>query len=351
MTSEVSSRSGGTRKFLVALCLSAVLHGILILKVGSIPHEGMREGRLQLRINLFAQATPRTEASESLASVPSPTSAQEKALPAQERDISARENTVPRASSRLPKSAPLGHVISAPTSNTAPSSQELPQPSPLSGTNGGASSGAARHVEIEFDILSGPDRESIGSGRHRYVSDDDYYSVSVEKVSKNGEGTLGDAWKMEVSGRIGGQGLSPVLFQMQGEVSERLMALKEGFVGVHKQATNTIRKGRIRDGILDRQSLLYHFMFHPPELTGGDVMLTDGVNLELFSYRVAGVEVLDTTALGSVQTLKLALSTRESGETIEFWLVPGSHHLPVKIRHVDRHGVVTEQIVVKLNFE
>ncbi|MBL8416031.1 MAG: hypothetical protein JNM42_16495, partial [Propionivibrio sp.] len=48
--------------------------------------------------------------------------------------------------------------------------------------------------------------------------------------------------------------------------------------------------------------------------------------------------------------IKLVLSTSDSPEIIELWLVPDLHYLPAKVRHIDRQGVVTEQVVTSLDF-
>jgi len=189
----------------------------------------------------------------------------------------------------------------------------------------------------------------MGKGRHLYASDNDRsYGVSIKQTLTADEADQGTSWRLEISGRIDRQGLSPLLFQMQGAVPERLMALKEVAASPSPLADKT-RNGRMPDGILDRQSLLYQFMLVPPSDSGGKLLLSDGKTYASYTYRIAGFEAVVIASLGEVRTMKLILSSDESAETIELWLIPDKRFLPAKLRHTDRLGVVTEQVVISLD--
>jgi hypothetical protein len=90
-------------------------------------------------------------------------------------------------------------------------------------------------------------------------------------------------------------------------------------------------------------------MLVPPSNSGGKLWLTDGVKNALYSYSIEGYESLAIPSLGAVQVMKLVFSTAGSSETIELWLIPDKRYLPAKMRHTDRLGVVTEQVVVSLD--
>ena len=207
----------------------------------------------------------------------------------------------------------------------------------------------ALQVDIEFEIFLGMDRKSAGVGRHLYVSDGvQHYGLSVsETVQKESVGQP-EPWQLDISGDLVPQGLSPSLFQSKGALPERLMALKSV---PDEMARPIARNGRMPDGILDRQSLLYQFMHHPPAEGGGKILLSDGSGHGEYSYRIVGRETLRIPALGDVSTMKLLLTSGDSTEVLELWLIPESHYLPAKVRHVDEHGVVTEQLVVSLSFK
>ena len=213
-----------------------------------------------------------------------------------------------------------------PRDNLAPSRSDLP-----------GEGGILRRAEIEFEVFTGEERLPAGKVQHRFVSDQNaYFGLSVVPSDAA-------AGSLEVSGEIGSQGLRPSAFTLNGELPERLVALHE--VG---KGAEGVRSGQMRDRMLDRQSLIYQFMANPPLLTGGELWLSDGRKNALFSYRFAVAGAM--TALGGVRAVKLELRPADGAELIELWLVPEMHYLPVRVRHTDQHGEVTEQVAVSLDF-
>jgi hypothetical protein len=160
-----------------------------------------------------------------------------------------------------------------------------------------------------------------------------------------------DSWRIEISGRVNVQGLSPILYETRGALPQELMALRDA--GGNRPAANQApqRKWQMPDGLLDRQSLLYHFMFKAPELTGGKVWLSDGSSHALYTYRLAGTEALPIAGMGNVSTLKVVFTTSAGQERIELWLLPDRHYLPLKARYVDGQGAITEQTATSIDFE
>jgi len=204
-------------------------------------------------------------------------------------------------------------------------------------------------VDIEFEFFLGPDRQSSGTGRHLYVSDGvKHYGLSVSQTLQKEGVVQSEPWQLDISGDLVPQGLSPSVFQSKGALPERLMALRSL---PNDSGQPNVRNGRMPDGILDRQSLLYQFMQHPPAEEGGKILLTDGAWYGEYSYQVVGRETLRITALGDVSTMRLLLTSSDSSEILELWLLPDSHYLPAKVRHVDEHGGVTEQLMVSLSFK
>jgi len=343
------------RRFVICLCVSFLLHIVILAKFGLFPKAGITaRSSSPLQISLRAS-------SETVSVRPAPQIASEPEilLPPEEPRMAMR-NEVPRNSATVqsktrkvlpevvPEPAPVPRAYLTPTLQPAQDSGRQVQPSgiPLPGLTG-----QVKRVDIVFDVFTGSDRHSMGKVRHLYNSEDGYnYGVSIKPEFNTGEEPkMGERWKYEVSGRITGQGLSPIFFDVQGMGTEQLMALKEVPV-ITAGATKSARKGRTPDGIMDRQSLIYQFMIKPPELTGGQLWLSDGVTSGIYSYRFAGFDSLPITALGGVRAIKLVISIIDSAEAIELWLVPDMHYLPVKVRHTDRNGVVTEQEAVSLEF-
>lgn len=269
---------------------------------------------------------------------------------------------VPTAHERLPPEVPTAAVkpvepvalaseAAGSARSSAPNTREGPPVNTPSSTPSTAPAGPPRLVAIEFEILSGAERKLVGSGQHRYVSESGgSYGISITQQLNTDLPGQDEAWQVEVSGRVTRQGLSPEIFEVRGNLPERLMTLKE----VSEKplaAPGKTRRGRMPDGILDRQSLLYQFMRLPPADGGGTLWLTDGTRHGLYTYRIAESEFLFIASLGVMRTSKVVLSTSGSAEIIELWLLPDLYYLPAKIRHVDERGVITEQMVSSISFQ
>lgn len=266
---------------------------------------------------------------------------------------------VPTAHERLPPEVhtgavkpvePVSEVVGSARSSGANTREGPPVNTPPSNPSM-ALAGPPKLVTIEFEILSGVDRKLVGSGQHRYVSESGgSYGISITQQLNTDLPGQDEAWQVEVSGRVTRQGLSPDLFEVRGNLPERLMTLKE--VSEKPLAVpGKTRRGRMPDGILDRQSLLYQFMRLPPLEGGGTLWLTDGTRHGLYTYRIAESDFLFIASLGVMRTSKVVLSTSGSAEIIELWLLPDLHYLPAKIRHVDERGVITEQMVSSISFQ
>jgi len=323
----------------MALAASLSLHTAVLWKFG-MPPPGLpatHSGPLQVRL-----AAP-------VANNPAPVEAQESAVPEgmpAPHDVKiAADDSVRVSVPLVPKiAAEAATVVPVPgMAAAAPEAAAQPAGLPRSGP-----SGAARRVEIEFDIFSGPDRQPMGRGRHLYLLvDDRYFGVSIKQMPRPDEAVQETSWQLDISGRIDRHGLSPLHFQMQGALPEHFISLKEA-AGGPASLPGKKRSGSMPDGILDRQSLLYQFMLVPPSNSGGKLWLSDGVNNALYAYHIAGYESLAIPSIGEVQVMRLVFSTAGSAETIELWLIPDKRYLPAKMRHTDRLGVITEQVVVSL---
>lgn len=340
MMNTASGRKAENRRFPIALAISLSLHAAVLWKFGMRPSgvPSTHSGPLQVRL-----AAP---AAKSMAPIEVQETALPEGLPVPREVRIAADDPARVSVPVIPKiAAEAATVVPAPGIAAAtPEAAAQPAGLPRSGP-----AGAARRVEIEFEIFSGADRQPMGKGRHLYVSTNDQsFGVSIKQMPRSDEAAQDTSWQLEISGRIDSQGLSPLIFQMQGALPERFISLKEASGGRASLPGKT-RSGRMPDGILDRQSLLYQFMLVPPSNSGGSLWLTDGVKNAIYSYRVDGYESLAIPSLGNVQTMKLVFSTAGSPETIELWLIPDKRYLPARMRHVDSLGVVTEQVVVSLD--
>ncbi|MBL8412812.1 MAG: DUF3108 domain-containing protein, partial [Propionivibrio sp.] len=356
---ERSNKNLARRRFLMALGVSLLLHFGVLSKPGffSTAKEGTSHSPLQVSL-VAPAATVSAPIQPPAASVP------EVVLSAQENRVAQKiekppstlviavkpaepkNEAPPRIPEVLVKPSEAKPAVAASEQTSSPPAKESSDQSP--GVPLPGLTGQVKQVTIEFEIYSGADRQLMGSGQHRYVSDDGRnYGVSIKQLLNDGDPVQVQPWQMEISGTIGRLGLNPILFQIQGAVPERLMAIKEVTENLSALPAKG-RSGRMPDGLLDRQSLLYQFMLQPPILTGGKLWLSDGATHRVYTYRLGGIETFIIPSLGGVRTIKLVLSTSDSPEIIELWLVPDLHYLPAKVRHIDRQGVVTEQVVTSL---
>ncbi len=332
------------RRFLHALGASLALHLLVLFKLGFLP------STMPTTRGDILQVTLTTQAANNPDFVAPPPATDPEGIPSPQAVEPAAKEVAPVKAAAIamhpaePVAIPPAQsaVVPQPAKEVTQSDQPAGSPRP-------GRIGAARRVEIEFEIFSGAERRAMGKARHLYVSQDDQsYGVSIRQAPASAGSGQEGPWQTEISGQVTRQGLSPWLFRTQGAVSERLMSLKE-IPGNSASSANNSRSSRNPDGMLDRQSLLYQFMLVPPTDAGGKLLLTDGTTNGLYTYRVDGFELIAVGTIGNIRTMKLVLSTTASTEIIELWLIPGMNFLPAKVRHTDRLGVVTEQVVTSID--
>jgi hypothetical protein len=338
----------------IALCVSVFAH-LAVLILFSQSGVGIVQGdRGGLQIYLPAATIQGARTENGRSEVPAELGIEPSPTPLSKAVPSVANEPKPRRRTESPPAVRKNEIPQVDASVTAATVAQqnvsnVPQMRVESG-GGAVNGGQLKRVSIDFDVLSGTDKRVLSRGRHVYVAEREYFGISVSDVPLAGQADK-DSWRIEISGRVNVQGLSPILYETRGALPQELMALKNG--GTNRHAANQAlqRKWQMPDGVLDRQSLLYHFMFKPPELTGGNVWLSDGSSHALYAYRMAGTESLPIAGMGNVSTLKLLFTTSASQERIELWLLPDRHYLPLKARYVDGLGAVTEQTATSIDFE
>ncbi|MEI7431406.1 MAG: hypothetical protein WCL27_13210 [Betaproteobacteria bacterium] len=339
-------RKIASRRLLIALGVSLLLHTAVLLRFGLFSSSGMVSRSSPLQVSLVDQPgllpVERELAQQFIPKV-LPITQEVKAS-----KLYIKSRTAPAIQEKPVESA-ITRLSSPPSTETPV--KEITQTNQPSGVTATGLAGPVTRAEIVFEIRSGADGFVVGMGRHTYASQNgQIYGVSIQQGIKTEDAVPGEVWQLQISGIINQGGLNPLTFQAQGTLPERMLSLKEVSSNPTEPA-NKARKVRMRDGLIDRQSLLYQFMHKAPALAGGQLWLSDGTVHGLYSYHVAGFESLSIVSQGEVHTIKLLFSSSESSETIELWLIPDSHYLPAKMRHTDKRGVVTEQVTVSLDFK
>ena len=320
-----------------ALLLSLTVHLIILLSFGQPGSGALKPVQDRLAITVLAPPGSETQA---VAALEVPAAVLDRPV------VKSNQTPVPRRAKSQPKverpppAKPLEAATPVPLNDVSLPAPGLPLP--LVGMQ-------IRHVAIDFEVYAGEERRLIGHGQHRYVSDlTEHFGITVKGVPESeGSGEV-DPWSIDIAGSVGRLGLSPARYQMQGDLPHRLMSLKSR---TDKTAAEAARKWRMPDGTLDRQSLLYYFMFKPPQLLGGQLWLSDDTSHSLFSYRINGIESLALGSSGQVSTVRVRLTTDASSESIELWLLPDRNYLPVKAKYIDAQGAITEQVATALEFD
>jgi hypothetical protein len=99
----------------------------------------------------------------------------------------------------------------------------------------------------------------------------------------------------------------------------------------------------------DKLSLPYSFIFSPVSGKVINLHETDGKRLEMVHY-VVSKETLDTP-MGKLETIVLTRQKENDGERDKkIWLAVDHHMLPVRIVAAEKMGIVTDQMVTKINY-
>ena len=209
-----------------------------------------------------------------------------------------------------------------------------------------------RKAEIEFSLYSGEESTLVGVVRHSFSSiqtdTGEYYTIDVLQSGNSSINGKSQGVHLNVGGRILGDELVARRYALKGEAALRFFSLREASAPV---PPGTELRGSTADGLIDRQTLLYYFSRRPPSFEGGGIWLADQSRNGYYRYRVEGFEDFSMPGHGSVRTLKVMVFESDKGETIELWLALDLRYLPVRVRHKDRAGLITDQVATSLSVE
>lgn len=337
-----------------AFLASAVFHVALFGLFGYQASSGLLVAPRALDVRLSAPArTPLPEKTSAPPMSWPETSAKDRWLAQAEREAnrSTDAQATPVAAPPTPPKAPRadhnsGSSLAKPATRSPSSDAITPADSAAVIALPGLT-GRVQRADIQFEMYAGENRQPVGRAQHRYMAPDgDLFGISVQGQPV-ADGSEKD-WSIEISGRVTRFGLSSFAYQVQGGEAARFFGLarQEG----EMSSVDGVRTGRLKDNLLDRNSLLYHFMALPPSMTGGMVWLSDGKVHQQYAYRIAGYETVALAASGAVRALRLQFEAIGGSGSIELWLLPDQHYLPVRVRFVDRDGEVSEQLAVSLDY-
>lgn len=342
------------RRLATAFLLSMMVHVFVLAKVVPVLHAPGATAPPSLQVRLAVRDRASRGSAETVESEPvvgamaAPKVPSQRISPVERRREQGAEAR--SAKNIAPDPSPVAAQVERPRSSPLASSGNQSAPVVASLAAAGRTAGF-RYVEMSFELYVDGERSNASTGRAIYSASDAHYGIAVHLAPAGTILPQDSPPSLSVSGVITPRGLSPEVYDARsGLAGSMLFPGRVG--GGASDDREGARTGRFRDGLLDRQSLIYHFTLQPPNPGGGRVMLSDRKAYVTYSYRVesGGRETLPP--LGEIRVTKITLQPEAAspggGDRIELYLVPEMGYLPVRIRYADESGYVTEQRVIHL---
>lgn len=208
-------------------------------------------------------------------------------------------------------------------------------------------------MRVEMTISVEAHGVTVGEGRDVFEHDSDTYRV-VSEARTTGVARLLKRVdeKRESRGLVGGSGIQPLVYRQ-----ERTGKAPKTATFDWDARKLTLQEGDDRETVelppftLDQTSLTYAFVFIEPPRSGSfPVQVTDGRRLVEYEVAFVARERIKS-ALGELDTLRYRKVQRgDDKRGFEFWLSTAHHHLPVRVRIVEKDGTAFDSNVTKLHF-
>jgi hypothetical protein len=209
-------------------------------------------------------------------------------------------------------------------------------------------------MRVEMTISVEARGITVGEGRDVFEHDRDTYRVESEARTTGIARLLKRVdEKRESRGLVGGSGIQPLVYRQERTGKAAKVATFDW-----DARKLTLQEGNDREVVdlppftLDQTSLTYAFVFVEPPRSGSfPVQVTDGRRLVEYEVAFVARERIKS-ALGDLDTLHYKKVQRgDDKRGFEFWLSIAHHHLPVRVRIVERDGTAFDSNVTKLEFD
>lgn len=206
-------------------------------------------------------------------------------------------------------------------------------------------------VELDFAVSAGS--MDIGEGRDILEHDGKAYKVTSTLKTI---GVAAVLYKLDIrreaSGLVTPEGLRPQHFE-----EERTRKARKAVDFDWKAKTVTLTDGDKRqtlplpENTYDQTSFAYAFAFRPMPEDFPTIYLSDGRKLSDYQYRNLGKETLKTP-IGDLETLHIQkVRDADDKRGFEVWLAVARHHLPVRIRYVEKNGQVIDSTITRIEYK
>lgn len=206
------------------------------------------------------------------------------------------------------------------------------------------------HVVTEYAVYVNGEGRPAGSASIEYLRETaDSYSLRWLVEGKGLLKLLYPSLEQQSRGEVGPAGLKPHYYRYAfgNRESKTYEATFNWDIGeLTLKTSKGEQKRELPANTQDILSFMYQFMFVPP-LQEMRVTLTNGRRLGEYEYVFEGEETLEI-AEQSIPTLHIAHTRGDTDEKVELWLASGYRYLPVKIKKLEKNGMVIEQVATRL---
>lgn len=207
-----------------------------------------------------------------------------------------------------------------------------------------------QRVQVDFTVTTGS--MQIGEGRDLLEHDGKQFTVISESRTV---GVAAFFYKLDIrresKGLVLRNGLRPLSFiedrsrkplrRATFDWDAMKITLGEG------EETQTLE---LPANTFDQTSFAYAFAFDAPSDESVAVYLTDGRRLADYNYKLIGRESVKTP-MGDLETLHYQkVRAPDDKRGFEIWLAVDHHHIPVKIRYVEKNGTIVDSTVTGISY-
>jgi hypothetical protein len=192
-------------------------------------------------------------------------------------------------------------------------------------------------LTLVYTIRIGDDGFNVGRGTYTWRADGDRYRLeSVAEATGLAALFVGGLATQSSEGRIGPAGLVPELFRMSRNDRRQEVAR---FDWQAQRLDLSRGEASLRPNTQDLLSFPFHLAMTVAEDSEDWILpVTNGRKLKGYRFSVLGRETLD---LGGQAVDTLHVQGRRALEgTLDVWLAPGRHWLPLRIRTQDQQGKI-----------
>lgn len=206
---------------------------------------------------------------------------------------------------------------------------------------------------IRYEVLYGADKFPIGRTVLVWTMDNDAYRMSSTWETTGLVGFFRPFQLSYVSeGRVdAAEGLRPDMFSARrGRDGERQAAARFDWPALKLTLGTPAQPQSVAlpPGTLDRLSFIYQLARSDLSPRRTQLRITDGSKLETYTLEIGATETIELP-LGTLRTVPIRQIRALGRESIEVWLAPERHFLPVRIRHFTRDGKMSgEQIATEI---